>query len=140
YKDDKGEQFTVTRSYEDILNKENIVIETDLKEEKVYHENIKFTATAALGKEKVPLTVQKNGEYIDEIEEDTYEVQLAEGENTIKIKSDYKGLEVAEKYVSHYEKPNLTIKTNLKDETVNNANFSFTAEAFDGNEKIDLKI
>src|SRR5699024_5246744 len=87
-----------------------------------------------------PIAVRMNEIEVEEKKKDQYEVNLTEGKNEIVITATHKGETAKETYTVYYEKPTLTIKTDLENKTVNEPNFSFVAEAFDGDEKINLTV
>ncbi|MEI3611567.1 DUF4430 domain-containing protein [Pseudogracilibacillus sp. SO30301A] len=140
YEDKDGVSFTVFRSYLVIFNKEDIIITTDLDDKKVKRETLQFKANAELAGDSVPIVVSLNEVEVEEKKKSQYEVNLQEGKNEIVISAKYKGKAAQETYTVYYEKPNLSIKTDLENKTVDDPNFSFTAEAFDGDEKINVTI
>src|SRR5699024_10610078 len=56
------------------------------------------------------------------------------------IEAEHNGLRESEQFTIQYQKPNLTIETDLQDQTVNLEDFTFQARGFDGSERIGLEI
>src|SRR5699024_2208181 len=56
------------------------------------------------------------------------------------IEAEHNGLKESEHFTFQYQKPNLTIETDLQDQTVNLEDFTFQAKGFDGSERIGLEI
>lgn len=140
YEDEEENAFTVFREYVVIFDATAIVIDTDLTDGEVYSETLQFRAEAFAGEKKIQLDVRLNDDVVEEKENGQYEVQLQEGENVITLKAEHGDSLVEETYSITYHQPNLTIETDLKEKTVNLADFSFRAKAFDGEERIGLEI
>lgn len=140
YQDEAGKDFTVYRDYTVHFDEESIIIVTDLKDTEVFDESISFSVKAALAGESIPITVKVNGKTLAANENTTYRTELNEGQNEITIAAEYKGLQASKKYTIYYQKPNLTIDTDLQDQTVNEADFYFQAKAYDGKERVKLAI
>src|SRR5699024_10196873 len=114
-------------------------IHTDLEDQKVYDPNLSFYASATAGEEDIPVTVKINGETIT-ADDTTYQTDSNEGQNEIIIEAEHNGLQENELFTIQYQKPNLTIETDLQDQTVNLEDFTFQAKGFDGSERIGLEI
>src|SRR5699024_177032 len=120
---------------------DELVIQSDLKDGQVVNqENLAFQASAKLGETNAPVTVELNDKEVEKNGTDNYSVILREGKNKVTVESNFQGHHAKETYYITYKKPKLTIDTNLKDTTVDEPNFTFTAKAFDGNQKVDLSI
>lgn len=140
YEDENENTFTVYRNYVVYLDEKAIVIDTDLTNGEVYAETLHFRARAFLGDRELPLDVRVNDDVIEELEDGQYEVELQEGENVITLEAEHEGSRAKEAYTVIYHQPNLTIETDLENKTVNLADFSFQATAYDGDERVGLKI
>lgn len=147
YMDDSGGQFRVTRTYAVIFDDSNIVIETNLKNQIVMNENLRFKAIAKLGEKQIPVTITStNDGGENEIHQESpnqYSINLKEGNNTIVIQAKAKGKQAKKKFVIHYKKPKLKIVTDLADyhnKTVKNKKLIFAAEAFSGDEKVPIDV
>src|SRR5690625_1106315 len=141
YRHANEESFSVSRSYSVHLEKENIIIQSDLEDGKrVHRENLVFKASAKHGKRDVPVTTKLNSQIVEQGRHDNYSVMLEEGENNLTIEASHKGQHVKQEYTVTFQKAKLNIETNLKNRTVDQPDFSFVARAYDGKQKVDLLI
>src|SRR5699024_7965502 len=141
YRDTNKETFTVSRSYSVHLEKEKIIIPSELEDGKpVNRENLIFKASAKLGKRNIPVKVKLNSQTVEQSRQDNFSVMLAEGENELTIEASHKGQYIKQEYTVTFQKPKINIETNLKNRTVDQPDFSFVARAYDGKDKVDLLI
>lgn len=141
YEDEKEKLFTVSRTYVVQYDKDNIVIQSDVVDQQVvYREDFTFHANAKLGSDNAPVNVKVNSEEVLKTGRDKYTAKLKEGKNKITIESLYKGRKATKKYIVEYRKPQLKIKTNLKDQTVDQSELDFIAKALDGKQRVNLSI
>jgi len=139
--DDKEGTFTVTKTYIVNFKKDTIHIQSDLKDNHVvYRYTLIFYASAKLGSDEAPVKVTLNSDEIEKNKRKQYKVELTEGKNKIVIESEYKGKQAKKEFTINYQKPQLDIETSLKDQTVDEAAFTFSAKAFDDNQRIGLAI
>lgn len=139
YEDRDRETFTVAKDYVVTLKKDEIIIHTDLEDQAVYNESLSFKASAEKGGKSIPVTVTVNDEGISG-EDKRYQAILLEGNNEITIRAQDGDDSLTKTFTVHYEKLNLTIQTDLENQTVGDPEFSFTAKAFHGDAEIDLSI
>lgn len=140
YEEKDGKTFTVFGDYTVIYEKDAIIINTDLEDKETYQDALTFQARAFQGKQEVPIKVTHNDKVVNGNDSNKYEVNLKEGKNIISIHAEQNEVEASKTYTIVYKKPSLTIETDLKNQTVNTSNFSFTARAFDGKERVNLTI
>ncbi|PID05506.1 MULTISPECIES: DUF4430 domain-containing protein [unclassified Sporosarcina] len=142
YKQSDKKVLRVSQSYRVMLNSDDIIITTDLKDQTVIEEILTFTATAAQGEKDVKLKVFSNDQELKPLAGNAYTATLAEGKNTIKLTAQLHGKKAEQIYTVIYEKEKITIslKTDLKDQQANSAKFSFYAKATASKVDVPLKI
>lgn len=140
YEDEQGERFTASRTYLVIYERKSLVITSDLEDKTVSSPDLSFRASAKLGDDPAPIHVEVNGQEVRETTKEQYEVDLNKGDNTIKMTSNHHGKTAVKEYKVHYERPELSIETNLDNQTVTQPEFTFTAKAFDRKEEIGLTV
>lgn len=126
--DDSGN--TEEKSFLIIYEKKDtkLKIITNLKEQHVTNDKIKFNAIAKFGEDKAKLTVENNGTLISGDDKGNYTANLIEGPNYILLKAEYGDETLIEEYRIQYEvlppggedgdcedPNNPKIETNLKD-------------------------
>lgn len=141
YEDDEENVFSVSRTYVVLYDKDHIVIESDLEDGQiVYQEKLTFHASAKRGADFAPISVVMNSNEVQETGKNKYDVKLKEGKNEITIESHYKDNRAKKQFTIEYKKPQLIIQTNLKNQTVDQPKFNFTAIALDGNQQTNLSV
>ena len=141
YVDTSGKAFVVKQQYNVTLNTKDIIIQTTATEQNVENPKYSFTATAYRGARQLPLTVKINGQAITASTSTAYNVTLEPGKNTLEMTASDAGESETATSVITYEQlqAKLTFKTDLSSHQVSVPNFSFTAQAFYGDEEIDFK-
>lgn len=142
YEDNKKESFTVTKSYTVHFEEDDIVITTNLDNDKVVEkQEYSFKAKASFKEKSVPLEIQHNGEKLAIEKNHQYKVNLKEGENKFTLFAEAEGNKKEASYTIHYEKKEakIVIETDVEDETVSNPNYSFYAIAEADGKMIDLQ-
>lgn len=131
YKQSDNKLLRVSQSYRVMLNSDDIIIMTNLKDQTVIEETLTFTATAAQGGKDAKLKVFSNHQELKPLAGNAYTVTLAEGKNTIQLTAQLHGKKAEQTYTVIYEKEKIVIslKTDLKDQQANGADFSFYAKA-----------
>lgn len=143
YEDSQGNQFSVSQSYIVILNSEEIIILTNLEDNKlVDYKRFNFSASAEQSGNKIPISVFINEKEIKQSSNNKYETKLTPGENLIVLKAKNKGKEVKKSFTIIYEeaKRELIIETNLENKEVSEPSFSFYAIAKENERQIELTI
>ncbi|PIC98027.1 DUF4430 domain-containing protein [Sporosarcina sp. P29] len=142
YKQSDKKVLRVSQSYRVMLNSDDIIITTDLKDQTVIEEILTFNATAAQGEKDVKLKVFSNDQELKPLAGNAYSATLAEGKNTLKLTAQLYGKKAEQIYTVIYEKEKITIllKTDLKDQQANSAEFSFYAKATASKVDVPLKI
>lgn len=132
YTDPKGKVVAVYQDYTVTVDLGQIIIKTDLTDRTVDTETITFTAEASLDGDAVPLSVTCRGETLT-ASGHQYTATLVNGENRIVLEAK-KGERVTrlEFTVRTTYAPELAIKTDLKNQEVNNEDFSFYAYMVNG--------
>ena len=85
YKQSDNKLLRVSQSYRVMLNSDDIIITTNVKDQTVIEEILTFTATAAQGEKDVKLKVFSNDQELKPLAGNAYTATLAEGKNTIKL-------------------------------------------------------
>ncbi len=138
--EEENRTFDVSRSYHVNVVLKEIAINTNLKDgTEVSVASFGFTATANADGESVPLVVTLNGAELEN-SYSGYHCQLEEGSNEIRLKASApNGKEKEEIYRIIYNKPQseYKIETNLKDQEVHEAEFSFQVSVTYGGESTD---
>lgn len=142
YKQSDNKLLRVSQSYRVMLNSDDIIITTNVKDQTVIEEILTFTATAAQGEKDVKLKVFSNDQELKPRAGNAYTATLAEGKNTLKLTAQLYGKKAEQIYTVIYEKEKITIllKTNLKDQQANSAEFSFYAKATASKVDVPLEI
>lgn len=127
YVDGDGNIIMAAKTYSVYVNTAVVFFNTNLKDQTVNAAQFSFVASASNAGNNVPMTVTLNGKEVSSSSEN-YTVQLNEGSNTIVLSASYHGKTAEVSYTIIFEKlPALSIWTDLCDQTVNQAEFSFTA-------------
>ncbi|PIC66146.1 hypothetical protein CSV71_12810 [Sporosarcina sp. P21c] len=142
YKQTNNKLLRVSQSYRVMLNAHDIVITTQLKDQTVNEESLTFTATATQGELDAKLTVFVNNKELKPLAGSAYKATLAEGKNTLKLTAQRHGKKADQTYTMIYEKEKIAIslKTDLKDQQANGADFSFYAKATANEVDVPLRI
>lgn len=143
YEDKDGKTFSVSKTYTVTLKVKEIIIYSDLEDKaEVNKQELSFKARAEVDGEEIPITVLVNDDPLKEVSTHQYEAVLHAGENHIVISAEHEGKKAEKAYTVFYHKQEteLTIDTDLEDQEVSHAAFSFFAVAKDGDEKADLSV
>lgn len=143
YQNEKKEHIEVEKSYMVYVDKEHIVIYTDLEDGKSYsYPNISFEAYAYLSGEEIPVRVSVNDKKIAEKTEHCYEYRLQEGKNKISIQAAKGKKKVQETYQVDYQKSKekIYIETDLKNQQVSEEKFQFRAKGYIGGEEERISV
>lgn len=128
--------------------KNNLIIDTDLKDQQVDVQAFSFNAVAKNGEKAVTLSVSVNEKSLDEQSDGQYSTTLQEGENNIKLTATYKDEALIQNYVITYvvpqsgeqqekEKdknahaPTITVFDIKEGEVIKNSQRTFHVKAFD---------
>lgn len=142
YQEKDKEPFYVVQEFIVHLNTTDIVIQTNLANKVVHEEQITFVAQAKIGKKKLPLTVEINGENKEPLGGATYKTTLKEGKNQLVLKSAEGKLHKEERFIITFNKEKQTIhlETNLHDQRVSQTDFSFYAQASADGTKVNVQV
>lgn len=141
YIDQTGKSFAVYQDYTVYVDLGNVVLQTDLKNQTVETQTLRFTALAIWKGQPVPLTVACNQQDLFSQGDGTYTATLVEGDNIIQLYSSVEGKEILETYTIHCVLPKeFSLQTDLKDQTVNNDSISFTALIKNGSDQARLTV
>lgn len=140
YLNEKNELISVYKDYTLYVNTGDIVITTDLCNQTVDTPDFSFKAKAVLNGTEIPLNVKLNNKSINS-NNGSFNVKLEEGDNQITLYADSDGRNAKESYTVTYKPPDtLTIRTSVKNETVNESIYTFTARILGGTPKSKLTV
>lgn len=141
YIDQTGKSFAVYQDYTVYVDLGNVVLQTDLKNQTVETQTLRFTALAIWKGQSVPLTVTCNQRDLFSQDDGIYTATLVEGDNIIQLYSSAGGKEILETYTIHCVLPKeFSLQTDLKDQTVNDDSISFTVFIKNGSDQARLTV
>lgn len=138
YRDADEQPIQAKATYTITLNVTDVVINTSLTNTTTDDDVHRFTANAMQAGKKAALDVTVNGEPLKPRAGNTYNAELEIGDNTIVLRTG----DNEQTYVVTRTAENATIviTTDLKDQKVSVAAFSFTANATQNDEPIELSV
>lgn len=139
YKTAEGKPLAVTQSYTITLNTKDIIIQTSVVDESVDQEHFLFTASASQNGQPIEIEVDMNNTIIKPKAGNAFAATLVAGENNFTFTAKVQKETKVEKKTVVYEKveAQLVFKTDLVDQKIATSTFTFTAEAFYGEQSID---
>ena len=140
YSADSGKVIQAEKTYTVFVDTATLVISTDLKEQNADSPYLDFHAEAKYKNEKAPIQVYCNGSSLTGTDGD-YTATLKAGSNEIKLTASKGKYTVTKTYrIMFLADKNLSLYTNLKDQTVREEAFSFRVQMLNGTPKARLTV
>ena len=140
YEGAEGRQIQVSKTYTIYLEKEQLIITTDLTNRTVNQLSFGFTAYASIGASRASLIAYVNGEKI-EGSGNRFSARLIEGANEILLTATGGGQQLTQRFEIQAELPDgIEINTDLYNHEVDDENFTFYAVISGGTDRAALTV
>lgn len=140
YEGAEGHQIQVSKTYTIYLQKDTLIITTDLTDRTVNQLSFGFTAYASIGASRASLIAYVNGEKI-EGSGNRFSTRLIEGTNEILLTATGGGQQLTQRFEITAELPDgIEIHTDLYNHEVDNESFTFYASISGGSERAALTV
>ena len=140
YEGAEGRQIQVSKTYTIYLEKEQLIITTDLTDRTVNQLSFGFTAYASIGASRASLIACVNGEKI-EGSGNRFSARLIEGVNEILLTATGGGQQLTQRFEIQAELPDgIEINTDLYNHEVDDENFTFYASISGGTDRAALTV
>ena len=140
YEGAEGRQIQVSKTYTIYLEKEQLIITTDLTDRTVNQLSFGFTAYASIGASRASLIACVNGEKI-EGSGNRFSTRLIEGANEILLTATGGGQQLTQRFEIQAELPDgIEINTDLYNHEVDDENFTFYASISGGTDRAALTV
>ena len=140
YEGAEGRQIQVSKTYTIYLEKEQLIITTDLTDRTVNQLSFGFTAYASIGASRASLIACVNGEKI-EGSGNRFSARLIESVNEIVLTATGGGQQLTQRFEIQAELPDgIEINTDLYNHEVDDENFTFYASISGGTDRATLTV